>query len=248
MKKLIVIFLLISFGISQINLTVYTTNRVGKVGEFETKLVEKVIALYESKNKVKVNTTFVKLQTFAEGFTKLKEAGNNEVCVINSVTITDERKKMYNFTAPYIPTRDAILVLTSKKFANKDVWKKKGTRIAYTPGTTGETIIKDLKKQYSIVGGPFENRAARLAALTTGKTEFAVGDNILAWDDPTFSVLNEIEGRKTGYFGMMFSKNSKMKAEFDKTFSYFVKSTSFRKLTTSVFGNQIAEFFRQHLK
>lgn len=247
MKNLISFLVLITLGISQINLTVYTTNRVGKVGEFESQLVKEVLKLYESKNKTKVNAKFVKLNTFAEGFTKLNEAGNAEVCVINSVTITDERKKMYNFTSPYIPTRDAILVLASKKFTDKEIWKKKGTRIAYTPGTTGEAIIADLKSKYEIVGVPFENRAARLAALTSGKTEFAVGDNILAWDDPTYAVLNEIEGRKTGYFGMMFKNNSKMKAEFDKVFSYYVKSSSFRKLTSKVFGSQIAEFFRQNL-
>jgi polar amino acid transport system substrate-binding protein len=88
--------------------------------------------------------------------------------VASSVTITDERKKQYDFSDPYINIGQILVV--PKAEAGKTLADLKGKRVGAQIGTTGAFEIKKVPgvelKTYDEIGLAFEDMAAgRLAGV-----------------------------------------------------------------------------------
>lgn len=83
--------------------------------------------------------------------------------IISSVTITDERKKKYDFSAPYIQIGQILVVPKTDK-TSKKISDLKGKKIGAQIGTTGAFEIKKNAgvelKTYDEVGLAFEDMAA----------------------------------------------------------------------------------------
>ncbi|MCG2743261.1 MAG: basic amino acid ABC transporter substrate-binding protein [Desulfobacteraceae bacterium] len=88
--------------------------------------------------------------------------------VCSSVSITDERKKAMDFSAPYFKVRQALIV--SKKSQVKSLAELKGQKVGGQIGTTGYFAIKAADgveaKSYDEVGLAIEDlNVGRLAAV-----------------------------------------------------------------------------------
>ncbi|MDD2581932.1 MAG: basic amino acid ABC transporter substrate-binding protein [Desulfuromonadaceae bacterium] len=83
--------------------------------------------------------------------------------IISSVTITDERKKKYDFTEPYIQIGQILVVPKTDK-SSKKIADLKGKKVGAQIGTTGAFEIKKNPgveiKTYDEVGLAFEDMAA----------------------------------------------------------------------------------------
>ncbi len=90
------------------------------------------------------------------------EAGKYDV-IISSVTITEERKKQYDFSEPYI-TIGQILVVPKTVKNVKVLSDMKGKKVGAQIGTTGAFEVKKVTgvelKSYDEVGLAFEDMAA----------------------------------------------------------------------------------------
>jgi polar amino acid transport system substrate-binding protein len=98
--------------------------------------------------------------------------------IISSVTITDERKKKYDFSLPYINAGQVLVVPKTTKGVKK-VADLKGKKIGAQIGTTGAMEIQKDKavelKSYDEIGLAFEDMAA-------GRIEGVVCDTPVAAD------------------------------------------------------------------
>jgi polar amino acid transport system substrate-binding protein len=96
------------------------------------------------------------------------EAGKYDA-IVSSVTITDERKKQYDFSDPYI-TVGQILVVPKATKNVKTLADLKGKKVGAQIGTTGSFEVKKVEglelKTYDEIGLAFEDMAAgRLAGV-----------------------------------------------------------------------------------
>jgi polar amino acid transport system substrate-binding protein len=92
--------------------------------------------------------------------------------IISSVTITDERKKQYDFSLPYINIGQILVVLKSTKNL-KTLSELKGKKVGAQIGTTGAFEVKKISgvelKSYDEIGLAFED-------LASGRVEGVVCD------------------------------------------------------------------------
>jgi polar amino acid transport system substrate-binding protein len=83
--------------------------------------------------------------------------------IISSVTITDERKKQYDFSEPYINVGQILVVPRTSKNV-KTLADLKGKKVGAQIGTTGAFEIKKVEgvelKSYDEIGLAFEDMAA----------------------------------------------------------------------------------------
>jgi polar amino acid transport system substrate-binding protein len=90
------------------------------------------------------------------------DTGNYDA-VISSVTITDERKKKYDFSLPYINAGQVLVVPKTTKGV-KAVADLKGKKVGAQIGTTGAMEVQKVKgvelKNYDEIGLAFEDMAA----------------------------------------------------------------------------------------
>lgn len=90
------------------------------------------------------------------------ETGNYDA-IISSVTITDERKKKYDFSLPYINAGQVLVVPKTTKGV-KALADMKGKKVGAQIGTTGAMEVQKVKgvelKNYDEIGLAFEDMAA----------------------------------------------------------------------------------------
>jgi polar amino acid transport system substrate-binding protein len=95
------------------------------------------------------------------------EAGQYDI-IASSVTITDERRKKYDFSAPYIDIGQILVVPKAETAATLGAMK--GKKVGAQIGTTGAFEIKKVEglelKNYDEIGLAFEDMAAgRIAGV-----------------------------------------------------------------------------------
>ena len=98
------------------------------------------------------------------------------------MTITDERKKVLNFSVPYFDATQALVVLTGKSY--KSLADLKGKRLGVQGDTTGEAYVKEqvASQKLDVEVVSYRDLASETQALLTGQIEAAVGD-LPVWND-----------------------------------------------------------------
>ncbi len=95
-------------------------------------------------------------------------------CAMSGITVTPDREKNMLFTDPYYVAAQAIVVKEDSAIASKEDLKDK--KVSVQTGTTAESGCKD----EGIAVEAFQANADAKAALTTGKVEAWVVDNLTA--------------------------------------------------------------------
>jgi polar amino acid transport system substrate-binding protein len=149
---------------------------------------------------------------------------------LSEITITDERKKVVNFTAPYFTSDQGILVKTGTRI-DKDSIKR--MRLATELATTMLQFIMDQIKpvQHPMV---FASPAPMYAALATGQVDAVLYDtpNVLARAKESNGTLEVVGRYDIGErWGGLVNKDSPNLAAFNKLIEDFKKDGTLEKLT-----------------
>ena len=132
---------------------------------------------------------------------------------ISTITITEERKKNFDFSIPYY--FDSIAVVFLKKFPITEKIQLNGKKIACQLGTTMEIWIRENTIGSSIMG--MNNNRQAVQALKVGHVDAVVIDTpqaiVFSKKNPNLH-YSVIGSSKDGY-GIAFKKGSKLKIEID---------------------------------
>lgn len=130
--------------------------------------VLKAIAENQGLNLKLVNTPW-------EGIFATLDKGDRDI-ISSSVTITDERKNVMDFTDPYFEATQMI-VTGEKGAAIQSFNDLKSRTVSVQSGTTGDLVMQKLQGEQSAMIKRFETMPLAMKELLNGGVEAAVGDN-----------------------------------------------------------------------
>lgn len=139
---------------------------------------------------------------------------------ISAITINDERKQTYDFSVPYFLSTNKIMVPEGSDIKNAEDLKDK--TVAVQNATTGQEAVEGLLGKNSSQIKKFENNNLAILELKAGGADAVVADNTVieeyAKNNPNdkFVIIEDTEAFAQEFYGLMFPKGSKLKAEFDK--------------------------------
>lgn len=90
------------------------------------------------------------------------------------ITVTEDRRKMVDFSIPYVRSYQSIILLKSSGVKSKDDLARDNFRIGVQQGTTGDAFVTENYKKSVI--NRFDNGALAVAALRNGKVDAVVLD------------------------------------------------------------------------
>ena len=205
---------------------------------FENVMLNDIIDLYNNKKKKNLILKFIEVKKFENLFLKL-ENGRHDKMIISSITITNKRKKLYDFSPIYIPTRNCILGLKSKNFKDKKKWE--GLRIAYMNYTTEDDYVINIAKKYKLIAIPFSTTAQKIDLLLSNKSDLILSEVVSTLKDDRLEILDIVIKKNIGY-GIVFPKGSHLNKELKPIINYYIKSAKYYRLLKSFVGKKISRF------
>lgn len=148
---------------------------------------------------------------------------------LSEITITEERKKVVNFTEPYFDSDQAVLVKTGTKVDSESIRK---LRLAARQGsTTLQYVMENIKP----VEHPkvYAENSAMYAALAAGQVDAVLYDtpNVLARAKQSNGMLEVVGRYHTGeQWGGIVNKDSPNLPVFNKLIADFKKDGTFERL------------------
>lgn len=249
MKNTIYAFLMMCFvATSQENIRFVMIGESTVIQEIEVDIIHNLISIYNRRNNAQLTYEIDTVGYFHSMFDALDKIKNlvdkNHVVAISSISNTMGRRKLYDFSSIYLPSKDVIFTLKSNE---NEEWRTKGTRIGYQIKTTMEKHIINLKKSHNVVGVKYKAYRERFDALLNKTIDFSLADNVELWKDKQVKIIHEIEVQSSLGISMMYPKGSKLKDRLDKYLKYYTKSPKFLMLIHNKFGKDISAYFRKNL-
>jgi polar amino acid transport system substrate-binding protein len=154
---------------------------------------------------------------------------------LSEITITEERKKVVNFTEPYFNSDQAVLVKAGTKVDSTSIKK---LRLGARQGsTTLQYIVDNIKptEQPKV----YAENAAMYAALAANQVDAVLYDtpNVMARARQSSGMLEVVGRYNTGEkWGGVVNKDSPNMAAFNKMIEDFKKDGTFDKLSNKYLG------------
>jgi len=149
---------------------------------------------------------------------------------LSEISITDERKKVVDFSVPYFSSDIGILV---KKDLKVDGPTMKGLRIGVQTATTGATFVTDrLKPQPEVK--QFPDTPSMWAALAANQIDAAMTDTaiVLAQAQASSGTQVVVGQYATGEtYGALYPKGSANEGTFDKIIQSMIDDGTLKKLS-----------------
>lgn len=153
---------------------------------------------------------------------------------ISGITITDERKQTYDFSAPYFVSRQSIVVRSDSDIKSGEDLKNNKI-IAVQNGSTGQESVEKL------LGKNNENIKKLKSGLTYMElihkdADAVVGDDtsnqefIKNNSNENLKIVQDKDAFAPEYFGILYPKDSKLKAEFDKALNTLYDNGTFEQI------------------
>lgn len=156
------------------------------------------------------------------------------------MTITDDRKKVIDFSKPYFDATQALLVKTGSGIKTLD--DLKGKKLGVQSGTTGKDYI-DAQKLQGVKVLEFEDLATEQQALSTGQINGAVND-LPVWLDyikgnpGKFEVATQFDTGEQYGFGIKKGGNPKLLETVNKVLDKAKSDGTYIKLYEKWFGQK----------
>lgn len=153
---------------------------------------------------------------------------------ISSITINDERKQTYDFSSPYFLSTNKILVREGSPI--KKAADLKDKVVAVQNGTTGQEAVEGLFGKNNKNIKKFENNNLAIMELNSGGADAVVADNTVveeyAKNNPKekLVVIEDEKAFAKEYYGLLFPKGSKLKADFDKGIKKIIDNGTYTKI------------------
>jgi polar amino acid transport system substrate-binding protein len=158
---------------------------------------------------------------------------------LSQISITDERKKVVDFSTPYFFSDVGVLV---KKGAKIDGTSIKAATVGVQQGTTGEYFAQNTLKPKNLK--VFPDTPSMFTALQAGQIDAAMTDTaiVLGQAKTTDGALEVVGQFKTGEtYGALFPKNSKNRTKIDSILKALIKDGTVKKLAKEYFGGDPSE-------
>ena len=248
MKFTLLTLCLISIASAQVqaDLNIYFHSFNETITKFEKELIETVIKFYNKKNKIKYKLNYKQTKNFKELFTTLATTKKvNQDLSVSCISVTDERRKTYDFSAIYLPARYAVFSLKNATIAKK--WRSKGYKVGYIKNTTDETMVKSIQAEYNIIAIPFTDQKSKQNAVLNGKIDIMFNEMIGNYSDPRFTVLEDFFKENYGY-AIMYPKGSQLRNQLKPIIDYYLHTNSYFGLLKKWFGNKVASILFKEIK
>ncbi|WP_332648651.1 basic amino acid ABC transporter substrate-binding protein [Lysinibacillus sp. 54212] len=128
-----------------------------------------------------------------------------------AITITEDRKKAYDFTEPYYEA--SLLIVTKEDSKIESLKDLKDEKVAVQLNTTGHIAAQDLQGKGSTKILAYENFSVALTEVLNGSAQAAIGDNAVILEyikNNPDAGLKTIEDKsfELDYFGYMVKKGN----------------------------------------
>jgi glutamine transport system substrate-binding protein len=153
---------------------------------------------------------------------------------LSAITINDDRKQTYDFSTPYFLSKNEILV--PKNSDIKSAADLKGKVVAVQNGTTGQDAVEAIIGKNNSNLKKFKNNNLAIMELKSHGAAAVVADNTVVEQyvknnpNDNFVVIPDDTAFQKEYYGLMFPKGSKLKAEFDKAIKKALDDGSYTKV------------------
>jgi len=130
---------------------------------------------------------------------------------ISAITITDERKEIYDFSDPYFEATQLIMVPSDSNITT--LKELEGKKIGVQSATTGDIAVQEaFGKTYAGLKG-YDDTPAAVDDLLLGRVDAVVADNVVLQEylkvlkSDDFKVVKD-PAFEVEYYGMMVSKGN----------------------------------------
>ncbi|MEO8361198.1 MAG: transporter substrate-binding domain-containing protein [Vicinamibacteria bacterium] len=172
------------------------------------------------------------------------ESGRCDVAAAE-ITVTEDRKRRFAFSAPYFP--DRMLVVQKAPTAFSRVEDLTGKRLAVVGGTLQAALVSALKEVTPVL---VDDDDALFAAVTNGRAEALVCDSAVVLhhltQHPDFSPALPLGERS--FFAFALPKGSSLLALLNGHLRTLQENGQFQKLLGRHFGEANAEFLAAEVR
>ncbi|WP_211465252.1 basic amino acid ABC transporter substrate-binding protein [Collimonas silvisoli] len=146
-----------------------------------------------------------------EGIFATVNQGDRDI-LISGITITDKRKEMVDFSLPYFPADQVIIVGDGPKVSGLADLKK--LQVGVVNSSTGDIVVSEEIGKNNVAIHRFDNTPLMLEELYRGGVDAAVGDvgvikfYIKSHPEKKFKVVGDNKFTRQ-YFGMAVQKGNK---------------------------------------
>jgi polar amino acid transport system substrate-binding protein len=173
-----------------------------------------------------------------EAVLKDTEAGRCQIGA-STVTVNEERKSRFLFSAPYFPNRVVVVQKTSSGFTQAA--DLKGRRVAVVKGTLSTGFVAAIAGAVPV---PVVDDAAAFAALLKGAADALACDSAVVLyflsQHPDLGIAFPIGERS--FFAFILPKDSKLGSALNAHIKGLVQRGEFKKMLARSFGDANAEF------
>jgi glutamine transport system substrate-binding protein len=161
---------------------------------------------------------------------------------ISGITINEDREKTFDFSNPYFESTHMVMFKEGTDIQTaKDI---EGLTVGVQNGTTGQAAAEKIMGDKSSSIKKFENNVVAIMALKNNDVEAVVTDNTVVNEyvknnpDDNFQTIEDPENFESEFYGLMFPKDSELKAEFDEAIKKVIESGEYSEIYEEWFGKE----------
>lgn len=177
-----------------------------------------------------------------EGIFATLNSGDRDI-IISGITITDKRKLMVDFSAPYFPAEQAIVVPEGSSVASLAALK--GMKVGVVNSSTGDIVVSEVLGKNSTAIKRFDNTPLMLQELFEDGVSAAVGDvgvvkyYIKQHPEKQFSLVADNKFERQ-YFGIAVAKgNSELRDKLNAGLRKIVDDGTYAKIYKAWFDDNV---------
>ncbi len=162
--------------------------------------------------------------------------------IISSMTITEDRQKVVNFSDPYIKSGLTLLIAADSPVESFEDLNEAGRVVAVKSGTTGAQVARELLTEADV--RLFDEVAACVLEVSQGKADAFIYDALTVYEnhknhpDTTRVNIQSIPGTD-GFWGMAIKKgNDELLSQVNAFIAEFRANGGFNALAEQFLGEQ----------